>query len=265
MSEIARVLRPGGRVGISDVVAEDRLTPADRAARGSSRRMHRRRPVGLRVPGGSRPGRSRRHRGRADAHGCRRDARSDRACAQARLSVARPSVRVGYGRRTWSSSTSTRTSARSVTRTCGTTGSRARSRCAAGAGRGSLTVRRCPHERVVQAFAHRRSRDEHWPIAYCVDCFGIVAGPRSVRPCSAAPLEVRRAEPDRCEVDARVAETRPAEARRAAGRDRLARRGLASTQEGRAVRGQRLEDPVDVRPRRCRGGARCAGSSRAST
>jgi hypothetical protein len=35
---------------------------------------------------------------------------------------------------------------------------------------------RCPHERVVRAFAHRRSRDEHWPIVYCVDCFAIVAG-----------------------------------------------------------------------------------------
>jgi arsenite methyltransferase len=35
LAEIGRVLRPGGRVGVSDVVAEDRLSPADRGQRGS--------------------------------------------------------------------------------------------------------------------------------------------------------------------------------------------------------------------------------------
>jgi arsenite methyltransferase len=34
-AETFRVLRPGGRIGVSDVVAEDRLAATERAARGS--------------------------------------------------------------------------------------------------------------------------------------------------------------------------------------------------------------------------------------
>jgi arsenite methyltransferase len=34
LTEIARMLKPGGRVGVSDIVAEDQLTAKDRADRG---------------------------------------------------------------------------------------------------------------------------------------------------------------------------------------------------------------------------------------
>ena len=78
LTEIARVLRPGGRIGISDVVAEDRLSRAERAERGSY--------VGCiagalskgEYEAGTRGRRLRARVGRVHARGCRRHARSDR-------------------------------------------------------------------------------------------------------------------------------------------------------------------------------------------
>jgi len=45
----------------------------------------------------------------------------------------------------------------------------------------------CVHARRAVAFAYRRSRDEHWPIAYCEDCLTVLAGrdplARALPPC----------------------------------------------------------------------------------
>ena len=65
LTEIARVLQTGGRIGISDVVADNELTPDGAGRTREFRRMHRR--------GRCRPGRV---RGRARRLRLRRDYRS---------------------------------------------------------------------------------------------------------------------------------------------------------------------------------------------
>ena len=82
LTEIARVLKPGGRIGVSDVVAEDRLSAG--GARGARllRRLHRGRALEERVRRWARGGRLRGRERRVHARGCRRHARRDRQGAQ---------------------------------------------------------------------------------------------------------------------------------------------------------------------------------------
>ena len=89
LAEMFRVLAPGGRVGISDVVAEDELSPADRAGRGSYVGCIAGALSRARVP--RRAGRGRLHRrlGHVHPRGRARHARGHRPGGQA---VSRPVV-----------------------------------------------------------------------------------------------------------------------------------------------------------------------------
>ena len=82
LAEAARVLRPGGRFGVSDVVAEDHLTPAGASRARQLRRLHRGRALALGVRRRTRGCRFRGRLGRVHARGRGRNARRDRAGSQ---------------------------------------------------------------------------------------------------------------------------------------------------------------------------------------
>ena len=83
LAEAHRLLRPGGRFGVSDVVAEDHLDATAAGRAGQLRRLHRRSAQHRRVP--RRPGRRRIHRHHHHPHapGRRRDALGDHPGEQA--------------------------------------------------------------------------------------------------------------------------------------------------------------------------------------
>ena len=85
LAEMYRVLAPGGRIGVSDVVAEDDVTAADRAAHGSHVRCcYRRCPVAPGISRWANRSRLRRRRGQLHPRSSARHACRHRSRRQAR-------------------------------------------------------------------------------------------------------------------------------------------------------------------------------------